>query len=200
VNHKHNWHGYPFIAHTLAEVRGNGWGIGPRDERGVRAATMQDGNPNGYYVISFRSTDFTPRFVPASGNPAEGMRIVLDPLLEGSVDELGNVITLNRGTLAPGTKVVVNLFDGGERDSVQISLDDAPYVEMTNVLRNDPFMDRQFAQYEGTPDEFESPEPSSHIWEHALPDNLAPGLHTVRVIALDEFDQFAEAALTFELE
>jgi hypothetical protein len=200
VNHTHNWHGYPFIAHTLAEVRGNGWSSGPRDARGVRAATMQDGNPNGYYVISFRGTEFQPRFVPASGNPAESMRIVLDPLLDGSVDSLGNIVALNRGRLLPGTKLVVNVFDGGERDSVQMSLDGGSYVEMANVLRNDPFMERRFERFAGTPDAFSSPVPSSHIWEHVLPDDLAPGLHAVRVIAIDEFDQFAEASFTFELE
>lgn len=200
VNHTHNWHGYPFIAHTLAEVRGSGWGSGPRDERGVRAATMQDGNPNGYYVMSFRGTEVVPRFIPASGNPGEAMRIGLDPPLEGSVDADGDIVALDRGSLPPGAKVVVNLFDGGERDNVQISLDGSSYTAMENVLRNDPFLEREVARFAGTPDAYARPEPSSHIWEYALPADLEPGLHTVRVIATDEFGQFSEASFSFELE
>ncbi|MEQ8486935.1 MAG: calcineurin-like phosphoesterase family protein [Pseudomonadales bacterium] len=199
VDHTHNWHGDWFIAHTLAEVRGNGWSSGPRDERDVRWATMQDGNPNGYYVMTFRGTEVQPRFIPAAGDPYRTMRIVLDPLLDGTRDPDGAVTAINRGRLQAGTKVVVNLFDGGERDLVELSIDGGEYVAMANVLRNDPFMDRLRARFAGTPDGFSSPQPSSHIWEHPLP-ALEPGLHVLRVRALDEFGQASRDALTFELE
>jgi hypothetical protein len=199
VDHTHNWHGDWFIAHTLAEVRGNGWSSGPRDERDVRWATMQDGNPNGYYVMTFRGTEVQPRFIPAAGDPYRTMRIVLDPLLDGTRDPDGAVTAINRGRLLAGTKVVVNLFDGGERDLVELSIDGGEYVAMTNVLRNDPFMDRLRARFAGTPDGFSSPQPSSHIWEYPLP-ALEPGLHVLRVRALDEFGQASRDALTFELE
>lgn len=199
IDHRHGWYGYPFVAHTLAEVRGNDWSRGPRDERGVRAATMQDGNPNGYYLISFDGVDFQPRFIPASGNPNRAMRIVLDPLPEGVTDELGETVAINRGRLTPGTKVVVNLFDGGERDRVEMSLDGGPLVVMENVLRNDPFMERQFQRFAGTDDRFSGPQPSSHIWQLPLPADLGPGLHTVRVRSEDEFGQKAEAAFSFEV-
>lgn len=202
VNHTHGWNGKPWIAHTLAEVRGNGWNTGPRDEREVRAATMQDGNPNGYYVMQFDGTEVQPRFIPSGqkANLKNRMRIVLDPLLQGTVDDTtGNVTAINRGTLNPGTKIVVNLFDGGERDSVQLSLDDGPSVAMQNVLRNDPFMERQYAKYQGTPDAFSKPQPSSHIWEYQLPADLKPGIHKVLVKSKDEFGQKAADSFTFEL-
>lgn len=199
IDHRHGWYGYPFVAHTLAEVRGNDWSRGPRDERGVRAATMQDGNPNGYYLISFDGVDFKPRFIPASGNPNQAMRIVLDPLPEGVTDDQGEIVAINRGRLAPGTKVVVNLFDGGERDRVEMSLDGGPFVAMENVLRNDPFMERLAQRFAGTDDRFSGPQPSSHIWELVLPADLGPGLHTVRVRSEDEFGQNASAAFSFEV-
>lgn len=201
VNHSHGWYGTPWISHTLAEVRGNGWNNGPRDENGVRAATMQDGNPNGYYVMSFDGTKVKPRFVPAgeAGNLHNTMRIMLDPLLEGTTDPNGEIIALNRGRLQPGTKIVVNLFDGGERDSVKLSLNNGAFVAMTNVLRTDPFMEREYAKYRGTADAFSSPQPSSHLWEFELPADLAPGLHTVVVKARDEFGQQSRQAFSFEL-
>lgn len=201
INHTHGWFGTPWIAHTLAEVRGNGWTRGPRDERDVRAATMQDGNPNGYYVLRVDGTKVQPRFIPAGqkGNLQQRMRIVLDPLLAGTTDTNGDVVAINRGLLQTGTKVVVNLFDGGERDRVELSLDDQPLVPMQNVLRTDPFMERQRAKFSGTPDAFSSPAPSSHIWEYELPANLAPGLHKVVVVSEDEFGQQAMDTLSFEL-
>ncbi|NJN46452.1 MAG: hypothetical protein HC808_08235 [Candidatus Competibacteraceae bacterium] len=198
LDHTHGWFGDWFLVHTLAEVRGNGWSRGPRDERDVRLATMQDGNPNGYYVFSFDGTDVQPRFIPAEGDPNETMRIVLDPLLEGTRDTEGNVLAINRGAALPGTKIVVNLFDGGERDLVEVSIDDSPYAPMEIVLRNDPFMERLAERFRDTPDAFSSPQPSSHIWEYPLPE-LAAGLHTVKVRALDEFGQQSSKAFSFEL-
>jgi 3',5'-cyclic AMP phosphodiesterase CpdA len=199
LDHTHNWHGDWFLSHTLAEVRGNGWSAGPRDERDVRLATMEDGNPNGYYVISFNGTEVKPRFIPAKGDPNETMRIVLDPLLHGTRGTDGEVLAINRGALLPGTKLVVNLFDGGERDRVEVSIDGQPFVEMQNTLRTDPFMERQYQQYRGTDDAFSRPQPSSHIWEYALGD-LTPGVHTARVRARDEFGQRSEKAFSFEVE
>lgn len=199
LDHTHNWHGDWFLAHTLAEVRGNGWSRGPRDERDVRWATMQDGNPNGYYVMTFRGTQVEPKFIPARGDPNESIRVVLDPLLEGTRDAEGNVLAINRGRPVPGTKIVVNLFDGGERDVVEMSLDGESWMTMVNVLRNDPFMDRLTERFAGTDGSFSTPQPSSHIWELPLPEGLAPGLHVVRVRSEDEFGQQAFEAFTFEI-
>lgn len=198
LDHTHGWYGDWFLSHTLAEVRGGGWGNGPRDERLVRWATMQDGNPNGYYVMTFRGTEVEPRFIPAAGEPQRAMRIVLDPLLDGTTDADGEVVAINRGSLLPGTKVVVNLFDGGERDSVEISVDGGDYVPMQNVVRLDPFMERVAARFADSESSFSAPQPSSHIWEWELP-RLAPGLHVIRVRAEDEFNQKSRDAFTFEV-
>lgn len=198
LDHTHNWYGDWFLSHTLAEVRGSGWGSGPRDERGVRLATMQDGNPNGYYVMTFDGTSVTPRFIPAAGDPNDTMRISLDPALVGTTDAEGNVVAINRGQLQPGTKVVVNLFDGGERDLVEISIDGGDYYPMEHVLRTDPFLERLYARYQGTEDALSKPQPSSHIWEFPLED-ITEGLHVIRVRAVDEFGQKSNDAFTFEV-
>ena len=198
VDHRHNWRGYPFVAHTLAEARGNDWSAGPRDERGVRSATMQDGNPNGYYVVTFDGTDVKPKFVPASSNPDYAMRIVLDPQLQGAGDFDADPVAINRGELTPGTKIVVNLFDGGERDRVELSLDGQPFVQLMAVLQTDPFMERQFARYADSDDAFSEPVPSSHIWEYDLL-GLDTGVHTVWVRSEDEFGQRASRRFNFEV-
>lgn len=198
VDHEHEWYGDWFIAHTLAEVRGSGWGSGPRDERGVRLATMQDGNPNGYYVMTFEGTRVEPKFIPAAGDPNRSMRIGLDPLPAGSHDADGNLVALNRGQLQPGTKLVVNLFDGGERDKVELSINGGNFTEMENILRNDPVLERLYERFSGTPDALAAPEPSSHIWEYSLPD-MGAGLHVIRVRAQDEFGQKTARSFTFEI-
>ena len=108
VNHNHGWTGSPWIAHTLAEVRGSGWVRGPKDLRGVRDAMMEDGNPNGFYVLKFNNTKLTPEFIPFPSGPdgTNRMRIMLDPIIDQA--EGGSI---HRGSLSDDTKIVVNLFD-----------------------------------------------------------------------------------------
>ncbi|WP_339815224.1 calcineurin-like phosphoesterase family protein [uncultured Imperialibacter sp.] len=199
INHTHGWKGYPFIAHTLAEVRGSGWDSGPRDERGVRQATMEDGNPNGYYIFYFEGNKVKPQFIPAGGDPTDRLRIMLDPQLSHS-DSLSQTHPLgfDRGTQPDNMLLVVNFFDGGERDKVTVSLDDQPPLPMTYAERTDPFSEHQYQKYKDTDDAFPAPAISSHIWQYPLP-KLAPGIHVAVVKAVDEFGFEDEEAFTFEI-
>ena len=196
VNHTHGWYGQPWIAHTLAEVRGNGWTEGPADLRGVRDAMMEDGNPNGFYLLKFEDVTLVPEFIPFPFGPDAGrpMRITLDPPLEAPGSG-----AVNRGALAPNAKIVVNLFDGGVRDHVWLSLDGAERVAMTYTVRTDPFVERVHARYRGTDDAYGRPHRSAHIWEHRLPDALEPGLHRVQVFSEDEFGQARQGRFSFEV-
>lgn len=196
VSHQHGWTGQPWIAHTLAEVRGNGWTSGPADLRGVRDAMMEDGNPNGYYVLHFEGLELTPEFIPFPFGPdaTQRLRITLDPPLTQA--EGGSV---NRGRLASDTKLVVNLFDGGKRDSVRYSLDDAEPEALRYTVRTDPYVERIHAQYADSDSAYGRAVRSSHIWETDLPNGLTPGIHQVIVTSEDEFGQTQRGTFTFEL-
>ncbi|MFT7471456.1 MAG: hypothetical protein ACI8XU_001352 [Kiritimatiellia bacterium] len=196
VNHNHGWQGQPWIAHTLAEVRGSGWPKGLRDARGVRDSIMEDGNPNGFYVLRFDDHAVTPDFIPFPFGPdaAQRLRITLDPPL--SEIEGGSI---NRGTAQTDTKVVVNLFDGGVRDSVWAFIDGGEARAMTYVVRTDPFVERLDRLYQDTDSEYSPAARSAHIWEMNLPDDLGEGLHTVEIKSEDEFGQRREGAMTFEI-
>jgi len=196
VGHSHGWHGQPWIAHTLAEVRGNGWGTGPADLRGVNDAMMQDGTPNGFYLLRFDDTDVVPQFMPFpyGADANQGLRITLDPPLSQS--EGGSV---NRGALADGTKVVVNLFDGGARDSVWLSLNGGERQPMTYVVRTDPFVERVFEQLQGTDQAIGPATVSAHIWELPLPSALPAGVNRIEVFSEDEFGQQHRRAFSFEV-
>ena len=200
VNHTHGWHGYPFIAHTLAEARGGGWNSGPRDERGVRPATMEDGNPNGYYVMHFDGHTARPEFIPAGGDATDRLRITLDPQL-AHPDSLAQThsLGLDRGTQVDSMYVVVNFFDGGERDTVMISLDGQAAVSMQHIERTDPYYTRQYEQYKRTPDAFRPPAISSHIWQFLLPSSLPSGIHSAVITVKDEFGFAFRKVFTFEV-
>ncbi|MFT4861621.1 MAG: hypothetical protein ACI95C_000831 [Pseudohongiellaceae bacterium] len=196
VGHDHGWQGQPWIAHTLAEVRGSGWTKGKIDERGVKDAVMDDGNPNGFYLLKFADTTLTPQFKPfpfgADGNKA--LRITLDPALS---QQPGG--SINRGQLNPATKVVVNLFDGGVRDQVFVSLDDQDFMAMTYTVRTDPHLERLHQQNPEGDESYNAPTRSAHIWEIALPENLESGLHVIHIKTEDEFGQTHSSALSFEI-
>ena len=196
IDHEHGWTGQPWIAHTLAEVRGSGWTRGQRDLRSVADAMMEDGNPNGFYLLKFDDVTLIPEFIPFPYGPdaARRLRVVLDPELMGPAD--GGI---NRGVLQPGTKVVVNLFDGGERDQVRLSLDGGAATPMRYVVRTDPFMEAAYRRFAGTDEAFVPPAPSAHIWEFDLPVDLAPGMHSVVVESEDEFGQERRGVLSFEV-
>jgi hypothetical protein len=196
IGHEHGWTGQPWIAHTLAEVRGSGWNGGPRDLRGVADAMMADGNPNGFYLLKFDDVTLVPEFIPFPFGPDAGqrMRIALDPGLEARKGG-----SINRGTMRADTKVVVNLFDGGARDRVRMSLDGGSLTPMRYVLRTDPWLTRARQQLADGERPFPSAVVSAHIWELALPDDLGPGLHHVVVESEDEFGQRQRGVLSFEV-
>lgn len=196
VNHSHGWQGQPWLAHTLAEVRGSGWPQGLSDARGVNDSMMQDGNPNGFYVLKFDDTALTPEFIPFPFGPdaAQRLRITLDPPL--SEQEGGSI---NRGSLQAETKIVVNLFDGGVRDSVWASIDGGEPVAMTYTVRTDPFAEKLRDMYLDSENEYSAPTRSAHIWEMDLPEGLDAGIHRIEIQTEDEFEQRQAGALTFEL-
>lgn len=189
---EHGWFGPKPLHHqVLAEVRG--WS-GPRDERGVRAADMADGNPNGYYVMSFDGVKQSARFKAANMGEELAMRIVLDPPLASDGEPY-----LNRGRVDAPTKVVVNVFDGGVRNVVEMSLDGGPYQAMVNVVRNDPYMETVYARFQGTEDSYVRPEPSAHLWELPLPEGLPIGTHTAQVRSKDMYGRLTHSTLVFKI-
>lgn len=196
INHRHGWTGQPWIAHTLAEVRGNGWTRGPADLRGVRDAMMEDGNPNGYYVMHFDGVELTPEFIPFpfGSDATQRLRITLDPPLLNTGE-----ISINRGKMAADTMLAVNLFDGGIRDKVWVSLDGGEPIAMQYTVRTDPFVEQAHERFAGTDDEFGSARRSAHIWQWRLPEGLAAGLHAITVTSEDEFGQQHRGTFSFEL-
>ena len=157
---------------------------------------MEDGNPNGFYVLKFDDTAITPDFIPFPFGPdaTQRLRITLDPPL--SEADGGSI---NRGTVQADTKVVVNLFDGGVRDSVWASIDRGEAQTMTYAVRTDPFVERLSSKYQESETEYSAAARSAHIWEIELPEGLAAGLHSIEIQSKDEFGQQREGAMTFEI-
>ncbi len=186
IDQADGWRG-PKPHHHLINVTVCGsWWSGMPDERGIPHTTMADGAPNGYSVISFDGHQYQLDF-RAAGRPKDYQMSIMMPE-EVATDQLAK------------TDVLVNVFNGSNRSTVEISLDDTDtWVALEQVRFEDPnyleTRQRELAIREKLaaggiePDrmfrELTGPKPSSHLWRGRLPANLTAGLHLLRVRTRD---------------
>ncbi len=86
-------------------------------------------------------------------------------------------------------EVVVNLFDGGPKSSVEVRIGERPPIAMTSSPRVDALVGKLRLRIRDR-NEFWTPlRNSTHIWAAPLPRDLAPGVHQLQVRAIDEYGQ-----------
>ncbi|MDJ0786285.1 MAG: calcineurin-like phosphoesterase family protein [Myxococcota bacterium] len=195
-----------FHHHVLTTVSGSWWS-GPIDERGIAVAEQRDGTPNGYHVLEVDGTDLAVRY-KAAGRPADyQMRILFDATHHHHRAEVQD--DFRHGELLDGrlnvdevaaTHVVVNFFDGGPKTELSFQVGDGPYRPMTRRRTFDPFVKELFARHRESVKPWVKAEPSSHVFEADLPDELRPGTYTVTVRAKDEFGRTHHAHRVLEVE
>lgn len=101
------------------------WWLGAFDEVGLPHATMRDGAPNGYSIITFDGDRYSIEFRPAR-RPADHQMNIYAP------DEI-------KQEDAGDTDVLVNVFAGSERSKVEMRLgDDGPWTPMKKIVGRDP--------------------------------------------------------------
>jgi hypothetical protein len=183
----------PHHHHVLTAVSGSWWS-GPYDHRGIAVADSRDGSPNGFHILSIDGSRYSTRFQPASEPKNQQMRIVLDSVFHGDRKELYSAYRMGEllgsplpQTRVPATDVVVNVFDGGPRTSVEYRIGNRAPVAMQRVVRPDPFVHEVFARNEATKKPWVKAEPCSHIFTARLPIDLEAGTHCVAVRVLDEY-------------
>ena len=172
----------------------------------MACADSYDGTPNGYHILSITGALYTTRYVPAAEPAGKQMRISLDTQFHGGDEEVERRIpetVLLRSPLtreqAEGTLVVVNLFDGGPRSRVRLSIDDGESMEMVRVSRPDPFVVQLYGRYPETIKRWVKPMPSSHVWQAHLPGGLEPGTYALKVLAADEYGREHRDGLVLEV-
>ena len=164
------------------------------DERGIPITEQRDGAPNGYYIMEVDGTDVSMRFNAAGRSPDDQMRIVLDAWFHQYSESSRRdyrMGQMTRGAITvdqvPSTDVIVNLFDGGPRSTVELRIGDRAAVRMERVLRNDPFAEELFQRHADVMKTFLRIMPSTHVWVADLPRDLGAGVHTIAVRAVDEY-------------
>lgn len=175
--------------HYVAVTACGSWWTGAPDERGIPHATMADGAPNGYTIITFDGTGYSMEYRAASEPASEQMRIWAPE--EVSPGELGVA------------EVVVNVFAGSAKSVVEMRVDGGAWTRLRHEARTDPYLDaiKRLEESENPPRGRKQPKPgvSTHIWVGGLPEGLEPGGHVIAVRTTDMFGQTFEARRGFRV-
>jgi len=192
--------------HVLAAVSGSWWS-GPFDERGIPVALESDGSPNGFHVLSVDGSRYVTTLVPARDPSRSQMRIVLDSQVhQGDREVLKDYHpgALPGGPIAQAaagsTRVVVNLFDGGPRSTLSMTVGRVgPPIPLAKVERMDPFVDEVYARNADTKKPWVKSNRSTHVWQATLPAGLSAGTHRITVSATDDYGRAHMAWMVLEV-
>ena len=195
----------PHHHHVLTAASGSWWS-GPLDHRGIASADSWDGTPNGTHVLSIDGASYTTDYVPAAEPAGSRLRISLETQYHASDREVVRALPMEPLLRSPvtadqaaGTRVVVNVFDGGPRTRVAFALDDGKPLEMTRVAKVDPFVAQLYARYPETIKKWVVPQHSSHLFEARLPPNLQTGTYALKVSGSDEYGRPLTGAMVLEV-
>lgn len=174
ITHEDGWRGPKPHHHIINVTVCGSWWSGAPDERGIPHATMADGAPNGYSILTFDGRDYTLDF-KAAGRPADYQMKIIAPEVV-AVESVGD------------TDFYVNVFNGSPRSRVEFRVGNDEWHELPRVLESDP----QFAQVrelennasEKSWRDLPKPKVSPHLWKGTLP-KLRPGTHVLKVRTTD---------------
>ncbi len=198
VSEELEWKGKIPHHHLINVTVCGSWWCGLKDENGIPHATMNDGAPNGYSIITFDGNKYSVQF-KAARRPADYQMNIYLP------DELTR-------TVADTTHVLVNVFAGSGKSVVEMQIDNGNWIKMENFKTIDPevlrmhqltpFLNEKINE-QPLDDIFgynmDYPSVTYHIWKAKLPDKICTGTHKVTVRTTDMYKQKYTAHRIFNL-
>lgn len=187
AGHTH-WHEHRFLGredgwqgatphHHIVNVTVCGsWFTGQPDEWGIPHATMSDGAPNGYTLLTFKDRRITVDFKASRRPPEHQMSL--------------NAPESIRTWEGPTAQLYANVFNAPADARVEFRLDESmPWLAMKRVLEPDPSYVAARTREPEKPSfpwrALGSPMKSPHLWKASFPSNLSPGVKTIEVRATD---------------
>jgi hypothetical protein len=186
------WNGQqPLHEYNVGAACGAFWS-GVTDARGVPDATMADGTPKGWAVLSVpRDGDYRLRWEVADDADHAGIRVHSPGVLR-------------RGAY-PAFGVFANVFMAMPDAVVEFRVADGEWQPMQRVARPDPWLmaenrrDDEASALRGF-DRAPEAMPSTHLWRGVLPTDLAVGEHPIEVRTQDRWRGELRAEARYRLE
>ena len=173
--------------HHLVQVTvGGSWWSGHVDEFDIPHATMDDGRPNGYNIISFDGNQYRIRYKGAR-KPAEHQMNIYTPA-EVSRAYAGDV------------EVIANIFSGSQKSVIKMRIKDkGDWIPMERFIDKDPNYARLLTLNDTIPEHMGKNIPNFYdhgewkslysLWKAKMPGALEKGTYIIEVESIDMFDQ-----------
>lgn len=173
------WPGTEPHHHLSVGAACGSWWSGVMDEAGLPHALQQDGTPNGWCVATFEGQRQTVEY-RAARRPADYQMSIWAP----------EVVTAD---MADKTEVLVNVFAGSERSTVELRVGPGAWVKLERVEGEDPYYValRKAEEGERSPSGRKMPKPkqSAHLWRGTLPAGLSAGTYAIEARTTDVYGQ-----------
>jgi hypothetical protein len=174
IGDEDGWRGAEPHEHIINVTVCGSWWRGQPDERGIPHATMSDGGPNGYSLMSFDGNEYAMEFFPAS-RPADYQMNIYAP-----------------EAIAPAkaatTVVMANVFAADTKTTCRMRIAGGPWRPMQRITVTDPGYLAEKAREEAIPErgwrELPGPHATPNMYRAMLPAPLPEGTHKIEVEAV----------------
>jgi hypothetical protein len=176
IGSEQGFHGQQPHHHIVNVTVSGSWWSGQTDERGIPHATMHDGAPNGYSILTFNGDDYRLDYKAAGRSADEQMSIYFP-----------QEITPKNPA---GAEFSVNIWNGSERSTVEMAIDDSEeWTVLTRREEIDPayqrLVEKEAKILPAVDPALATPRVCYHLWFGKLPENLSPGTHLLRIRTTD---------------
>jgi hypothetical protein len=189
IGKEDGWQGKEPHHHIVNVTVSGSWWKGAKDERGIPHATMSDGAPNGYSIITFDGQKATFDF-KAARFPASHQLRIHAPIAIKETD-------------AKRTQVYVNVFSGSKKSTVKLRVGNRKWFDLKKVSEVDPhylaLRDAEIKSKSGGKP-MGGGSPSDHLWKGSLPLNLPIGIHLLEAITKDMYGREFKATRVMRIE
>lgn len=186
------WHGaQPLHEYNVGAACGSYWS-GVKDAEGIPDATMADGTPNGYAMLTVQ--------------PGGAYALAWHNARDATDSRIGlHAPKVLRQGAYPAWGVYANVYMGMDDSRVEFRVDDGPWSPMRKVLQPDPALLAENMRDDAAEtlrgyDRSPEAEPSRHLWRAALPTGLVVGQHRIEVRAFDRWRGEGSASTTYRLD
>lgn len=192
----------PHHHHVLTAACGSWWS-GPQDHRGIPVSLSRDGSPKGYHVLSIDGHRYTTRIVAADAEhpvPSQ-LRLMVGARKQQDAAGRWTLCAQVPRTALASAYVFVDVFDGGPRTDVKLSVDGAFPAEVTmqRTSAPSPIAEEFFARHAALCKPWVEASSSSHLWTLPLPDTLKAGVHRICARARDQHGREHTSHLILEV-
>jgi hypothetical protein len=173
IGEEDGWRGAEPHEHIINVTVCGSWWRGQPDERGIPHATMSDGGPNGYSLMSFDGNEYALEFFPASRPANYQMNIYAPEAIPPSE--------------AATTVVMANVFAADTETECRMRIAGGPWRSMERITAADPGYLAEKAREEAVAErswrDLPGPHATPNMYRAMLPASLPQGTHAIEVEA-----------------